>query len=217
MMTSRMTRQRRGAERARRLLDARVELLGRGHHGEDGARDREVDVADEQAGHRVGEHERSPETGLGDVADQSLPAREHDHHEADHHAGEGERQGQQRHERPRAPRSGCASGTRRRCPRSSASRPCRRGERHRRDEARQVARLGQHRARTRPSRAAAAADDEQVRAAAAGRTRRRPARRGQQRRSGRSVRGNILALGSNRARGAAARICTRRSADSSAR
>ena len=134
----------RRAERARRLLERGIELLGRCHDGEQNARDREIEIADQQARHRIGEDDLLAGDLPRDLADETLPSGEQDHHEADDDARKRERKGEQRREQ-RASRETVAreqQGNERR--QRERDRGGRRRQRQGGHEARQVARRRKH-------------------------------------------------------------------------
>ncbi|KGD12052.1 hypothetical protein DP42_5269 [Burkholderia pseudomallei] len=135
----------RRAERARGFLERRIELRRRGDHRDDHARNREVQIADEQARNRIREHPAIAGELLRQHADQALAAGEHDHHEADDDARERERKREERDQRALARE--CAAREQEARDRRQRERRERdgRGQRDRRCEAFHVARVRQQR------------------------------------------------------------------------
>ena len=87
-----------GAERSRRFLQRGVELVDGGHHRQDHARNREIQVANEQAGESIGEGPAFAGQRIANRSQQAVAAPKHDDHEADHHAWEGQRKRQHCHQ-----------------------------------------------------------------------------------------------------------------------
>ena len=132
-----------GAERARGLFIDGVHLAGRRHDGRDDAGNREVEVAEEEPRHAVGEDELSRAQGRGEDRGHAVSAAQHDDHEAHDDAREGKRERDESHH-------GAAAGevvAFQKDPREGAERDGRDRDEKREDdggkEARSVARIGE--------------------------------------------------------------------------
>ncbi|RMS15960.1 hypothetical protein ALP75_203602 [Pseudomonas syringae pv. actinidiae] len=83
----------------RGFFKAAVQAFAGGHDGEDHARYRKVQVADEQTDERVGKHPALPGQLQTECSEDALPTGQQNHQKADHHAGKRQRKGQQCHQR----------------------------------------------------------------------------------------------------------------------
>src|SRR5215213_4532742 len=72
-------------ERTRGFFQADIELLYRGHNGENDARDGEIQIAEKQAVDRIGKDQLLAKQSIGEIADQALSSGEENDQEADYH------------------------------------------------------------------------------------------------------------------------------------